>query len=93
MPTAGYSPLLPVTATCHGSLTLNTDGSFSYTPNVGFWGTDSFTYTATDGHATSAPATVTITVFSVPVAENDSYTDHPGADAGCRCRHRRTGQC
>ena len=48
----------------HGSLTLNADGSFSYTPTAGFCGTDSFTYTATDGHATSAPATVTITVYS-----------------------------
>ena len=33
----------------NGSLTLNADGSFSYTPNAGFSGTDSFTYTATDG--------------------------------------------
>ena len=32
--------------------------------NVGFFGTDSFSYTATDGIATSAPATVTITVYS-----------------------------
>ena len=55
-------------------LTLNADGSFSYTPNAGFCGTDSFTYTATDGHATSAPATVTITVYSVPVANADAYT-------------------
>ena len=65
------------TRPAHGSLTLNADGSFSYTPNAGFWGTDSFTYTATDGHATSAPATVTITVYSVPVAQ-------------CRCLHRRS---
>ena len=58
------------TTTSNGSLTLNADGSFVYTPNAGFCGTDSFTYTATDGNATSAPATVTITVYSVPVANN-----------------------
>ena len=63
-----------VTTPGNGSLTLNADGSFSYTPNAGFYGTDSFTYTATDGHATSAPATVTITVYSVPVANADAYT-------------------
>ena len=63
------------TTTAHGSLTLNADGSFVYTPNAGFCGTDSFTYTATDGNATSAPATVTITVYSVPVTNNDvAYT-------------------
>jgi Esterase-like activity of phytase/Bacterial Ig domain len=32
----------------NGSLTLNADGTFSYTPNAGFTGTDTFTYTATD---------------------------------------------
>ncbi len=63
-----------VDTTADGSLTLNSDGSFSYIPNAGFSGTDSFTYTATDGFATSAPATVTLTVYSVPVANNDSYT-------------------
>ncbi|MEQ8357646.1 MAG: Ig-like domain-containing protein [Kiloniellaceae bacterium] len=33
----------------NGSLSLASDGSFSYTPNVGFSGTDSFTYRVTDG--------------------------------------------
>jgi hypothetical protein len=32
----------------NGTTTVNPDGSFSYVPNVGFHGTDSFTYTATD---------------------------------------------
>lgn len=34
----------------------------TYTPNTGFAGSDSFTYTATNAGGTSAPATVTITV-------------------------------
>ncbi|MCA1683923.1 MAG: tandem-95 repeat protein, partial [Actinobacteria bacterium] len=47
----------------NGSTTFNADGSFIYTPNAGFTGTDSFTYTASDGNGgTSAAATVTITV-------------------------------
>ncbi len=45
-----------------GSYSLNADGSFTYTPATGFTGNDSFTYTATDGTDTSAPATVSINV-------------------------------
>src|SRR6185312_9424870 len=49
-----------------GQLTLNTDGSFTYTPNAGFHGTDSFTYTDTDSTGlTSNVATATITVHQV----------------------------
>ena len=61
----------------HGELVLNTDGTFTYTPDANYNGTDSFTYTATDGTATSTPATVTITVNPVndaTVANNDSYS-------------------
>ncbi len=46
----------------NGVISLNADGGFIYTPNVGFVGTDSFTYHATDGRANSAPATVTLNV-------------------------------
>jgi hypothetical protein len=53
----------------HGTLTLdaNGDGGFTYIPNAQFYGTDSFTYQATDGVATSAPATVAIAVNPLPV--------------------------
>jgi VCBS repeat-containing protein len=44
-----------------GSVVLNSDGSFTYTPQAGFSGTDTFSYTATNGGNTAA-ATVTITV-------------------------------
>jgi hypothetical protein len=52
----------------NGKLTLNSDGSFTYTPNSGFSGIDIFTYKANDGKADSNTATVTITVNSVPVS-------------------------
>jgi VCBS repeat-containing protein len=45
----------------HGVLELQEDGSFTYTPDSGFAGTDSFTYTVSDG-AGSATGTVTLTV-------------------------------
>ena len=46
----------------NGTLNLNLDGSFDYTPDPGFSGTDSFSYWATDGSLLSDPATVTIQV-------------------------------
>jgi VCBS repeat-containing protein len=65
-------------APSHGDLTLNADGSFTYTPTAHYQGSDSFTYTVNDGDASSdSPATVTITVSGVndaPVAASDTYT-------------------
>jgi VCBS repeat-containing protein len=53
----------------HGSVTLQADGSFTYTPNSGYSGDDSFQYVAEDGRGgNSAPATVTIHVASAPSA-------------------------
>nr|WP_255496825.1 MULTISPECIES: tandem-95 repeat protein [unclassified Mycolicibacterium] len=48
----------------HGVVTLTGD-SWSYVPNANYFGADSFTYTVTDGSATSAPAVVTIVVAAV----------------------------
>ena len=46
----------------HGTLALNADGGFTYTPAASFTGTDSFTYQASDGQLVSNTATVTIQV-------------------------------
>ena len=71
-------------------MTLAADGSFTYTPNADFNGTDSFTYTASDGTAASNVATVTMTVTGVndaPVAVNDAATtDEDTAVSGQRAR-------
>lgn len=61
----------------NGTVTLNTDGSFTYMPGPDFNGMDSFTYMANDGSSDSNVATVTITVIlvdDVPVAVDDSVT-------------------
>jgi VCBS repeat-containing protein len=66
-----------VAGPANGTLVLNLNGSFTYTPALNYFGTDTFTYRAHDGQSGSAPATVTITVTPVndrPVAVNDSYT-------------------
>jgi len=52
-----------VTNVAHGTLTLNADGSFSYTPAAHFTGVDTFTYRANDGTANSNTVTVTIHVL------------------------------
>jgi len=53
---------IPVSDVSNGTLTLNADGSFSYTPDPDYNGSDSFTYVANDGQAESDVATVSITV-------------------------------
>ena len=71
-----------ITRTSNGTLSLNPDGSFSYVPNPGFTGTDSFTYYACDPNLPllcGNPATVTITVVRVaPITVADSYTTPAG---------------
>ncbi|HYE98282.1 MAG TPA: Ig-like domain-containing protein, partial [Planctomycetota bacterium] len=60
----------------NGTLTLGTDGSYTYTPNADFHGTDGFTYQANDGQAASVTASVVITVTAVndlPAAADDSF--------------------
>jgi VCBS repeat-containing protein len=51
----------------HGTLTLNSNGSFTYIPTGNYNGSDSFTYHANDGTVDSNIVTVTITV----TPEND----------------------
>lgn len=61
----------------HGSLTLNPDGGFNYTPASGYSGADSFTYHANDGALDSNIVTVNLTVKTVntaPVAVAESYS-------------------
>jgi CSLREA domain-containing protein len=56
-------------------LTLNADGTYTYSPPAGFTGNDAFTYTISDGHGGTDSATVTITVIAAnqpPVANNDA---------------------
>ena len=48
-----------------GAVVLNLDGEFTYTPDAGFVGIDTFTYVANDGTVDSNEATVTITVNPV----------------------------
>ncbi len=66
----------------HGTLALNTDGSFVYTPATGYTGTDTFTYNASNGTETSNAATVTITIAPASCAGDGDKDDlkHPNGD-------------
>ncbi len=52
-----------VTSAAHGSLQLNANGSFTYTPSANFAGVDTFTYRALAGQENSSVTTVTINVI------------------------------
>ena len=67
-PENGALTAVLVSRPAHGTLTLNTDGSFTYTPAADYIGPDSFTYKANDGALDSAPATVSIAVTAVNAA-------------------------
>jgi hypothetical protein len=58
--------------TSHGSLSLNADGSFTYTPNAGYSGDDSFGFQVTDSHTQQSSGTASIVV--TPIAAADSGT-------------------
>jgi hypothetical protein len=81
----------------NGTLTLNSDGSFSYTPDGGFSGSDSFAYVANDGQADSNLATVSLTVTAwtatLSLAPSDDAmvtskrpTDNYGAETSLEIR-------
>lgn len=56
------SSVAVATSPSHGTVRAN-GTRFSYTPDPGFLGTDSFTYAAINAGGTSAPATITIDVL------------------------------
>jgi len=61
----------------HGTLTLYDDGSFDYTPNAGFAGTDFFSYAADDGFdQTLALVTIDVTNTAPEAYDNSFSTVH-----------------
>lgn len=68
----------PFTPPSHGSLTLNSDGSFNYKPDINFNGTDSFTYKANDGSLDST-TTATVTIIVKPVNDPPTISGIPAS--------------
>ncbi len=66
-----------VTNPAHGTLSFNNDGTYTYTPEADYNGTDSFDYQLCDIDGDCSPATVTITIGSIndlPLTADDSNT-------------------
>ena len=80
--------LSPVSGPANGTVVLNSNGTFTYTPNSNFFGDDTFTYRITDGQGGFDTATVTIHVTPVnddPLATNNTAEvteDGPLTDTG-----------
>ncbi|NLE39254.1 MAG: tandem-95 repeat protein [Pirellulaceae bacterium] len=70
-----------VSGPSHGSLTLGSNGWFTYVPDPDYYGADSFTYRAFNGVDYSNPATVSLDIASVndpPIAVDDFYSTEIG---------------
>jgi hypothetical protein len=63
----------------HGTLVLNPDGSFTYTPKGSYTGPDSFTYDDVEGTATSNVATVSLSVNSKTQVVTNTNDSGPGS--------------
>lgn len=64
-----------VTGPAHGTVTLYSDGGFTYTAAAGWAGSDTFSYQARDGASVSSPAMVSIMAMnSTPSASGGTYS-------------------
>ncbi len=75
LPTTGAFNIQSTTPPSNGTITVLPNGTIDYTPNVDFFGVDTFTYTLADASGRTSTATVTVTVKNVqdpPVANADS---------------------
>ncbi len=65
-----------------GTVSVLSNGTFSFTPTAGFTGITRFTYTVSDGAGGTATAEVVLTVFNeAPTARDDTFAGH-GAVSG-----------
>ncbi len=71
---------MPVNGPTNGTLTLNADGTFVYTPGAGYVGVDSFTYEACDASNNCTTGTVQITINSS--GETAAVDDESSSEGG-----------
>jgi hypothetical protein len=68
-----------VTPTSDGTVSLSANGSFTYTPQAGFSGTDSFSYYDVENGQDSNVATVTISVIPTTLYVTNANSNGPGS--------------
>ncbi|MEL6303371.1 MAG: Ig-like domain-containing protein [Bacteroidota bacterium] len=77
----------PVTASTSGAVTLNTDGSFTYVPNSGYVGPDSFTYQVCDDGTPSVLVSRfdfdTATITDATIGPDATSVNSNAAQIGC----------
>lgn len=78
---------VPIADVSNGVLNLNSDGSFDYTPNSGFVGTDSFTYRVCDDGSPSEVVSRfdfdTPTITTATIGPNATSVNPNAAQTGC----------
>jgi hypothetical protein len=75
-PDADGDPLSVTEASANnGTVTINPDGTVTYVPNPDFFGSDTITYTISDGNGGTSTATVAVTVINT----NEAPVDEPEA--------------
>ncbi|MGQ1889253.1 Calx-beta domain-containing protein [Thermophagus sp. OGC60D27] len=62
----------PITPPENGTLEINPDGTFTYTPNEGFAGTDSFDYEVCDNETPPLCATASVSILVVAISDHDN---------------------
>ena len=70
-----------VATTSGGTATLAADGSFTYLGGAGFTGSDSFTYTVTDGSLTASATVTMVSTYRVWYVDNSAAGPGDGRDA------------
>ena len=78
----GDSLLVTGASAGNGSVVINQDGSLSYTPKANFSGSDTITYTISDGKGGTSTATVAVSIEAVadkPTLSLDGSSSHPKA--------------
>ncbi len=66
-----------------GSVTIDANGDFAYTPAANYFGADSFSYTVNDGQGGSDTASVELTINSIndaPTAQDDVFSGNEDTD-------------
>ncbi len=69
-----------------GTVTMTSDGSFTYTPASGFTGQDRFTYKVFDGQLYSAEATIVIDVALPPAIDGSGTVSSTSSSAAIAVR-------
>ena len=81
----GAETFSAVDAPSNGSVVINSDGNYTYTPNAGFAGTDTFTYQVTDGGGNTVVGEMTVTIYPETIGtldEGQVHTTTFGAQRG-----------